>query len=240
MRLFITFYFSVMHADIHIGFFLLLDEGNLLFLLEICWQILQWFKSLYLDVTGVCMHLASRRSIKARSGLYIQKITWDGWFLDQTPTWIASLLLSASPSNIPLPVALVTLIYPRLKVVTTMTLIIQSTSCFSTSPLLTCSKVLPSLFHPLFSLCALGFLISCLKNYILVMAVYFSTAHYVLDQSHQLNSHRQSNNYLMAITFHHWWPGLHSNWLFCDASGLITDILKYAALSKLLCAWLWR
>lgn len=135
------------------------------------------------------MHLASHRSIIAASGLSIQKINWDGWFLDQAPARI--VLVSC---RVPLPttylfVAHATVIYPSPKVVTMMTLVIQSACCFSTS-LLSFFKVFPTLFPPVFSFCPLGFFISCLKKYFLVMAVYFSTAHYVLNQSHHLSSRR--------------------------------------------------
>lgn len=150
------------------------------------------------------------------------------------------LLLSSSPNNVFLFVALTTVIYiPKTQS--------NHHDDFSYSECMLLFHISAKLFQGLphsLSPSPLplppGILPLFLKKYAIVMAVYFSNAHYVLDQSHQLNSHRQSNNYLMVITFHHWWPGLHSNWLFCDALGLITDILKYAALLKLLCAWLWR
>lgn len=48
---------------------------------------------------------------------------------------------------------------------------------------------------------SLGIFLSCFTKHSLVLGVYFTTAHYVLDQSSQLSSHRQSINNPEEITF---------------------------------------
>lgn len=177
-----------------------------------------------------------------------KNINWGGYFLDQAPTW--TVLISFW---VPLPTTYLclwhivhgkyiwyvwfTVIESRAKVITVIPVVIQSPCCFPTS-LLSFYMVYPFSFpwaSPPVPWDSLSLVLTLLSP-----GSVFYCCPLRVRSIPQLSSHRQSNNDPMAITFHHCWPQLHHKWLFCDASGLITDILKYAALLKLLCAWLWR